>query len=154
MIAHIPSRFSLVCLVLLSCFVTQGCVVWRYTTTPRVSGKAIDSITGQPIEGAKVGFRDHKRISVLTMADGKFVLDSDHVWGLALIIPMELTPCGGLFFIEAPGYVPFEREIGPRVYQPFRFAEPVALIRRVNNEPKPPQVENSRDELIRIKPVR
>lgn len=36
MIPRLPSRFSLVCLLLLSCFVTQRCVVSRYTSTPSV----------------------------------------------------------------------------------------------------------------------
>ena len=86
----------------------------------------------EPIAGARVGFRGRERKSTQTIADGSFVLRSDHSWGPAVIIPFEFTPGGGMFFVEASGYATFERDIGPRMYQPFVFTEPIALPRRTS----------------------
>jgi hypothetical protein len=132
MITGVIRRMSLLSLLVLACLFGQGCFVWHYTMTPPVSGRVIDSATGSPVVSAKVGFREHKRIETLTAADGSFLLPSDHTWGPAVIIPFEFTPCGGLFFIEAPGYDTFEQEIGPRMYHPFVFQEPVTLWRKID----------------------
>src|SRR2546426_11381783 len=113
MAARIVYRMLRVCVLALVCISGQGCLIWRYTTTPPVSGTAIDATTREPLAGARVGFRGRERKSTQTIADGSFVLRSDHSWGPAVIIPFEFTPCGGMFFVEASGYATFERDIGP-----------------------------------------
>jgi hypothetical protein len=115
------------CFLALMCVILQGCLVWRYTTTPVVTGTVVEAGTGRPISGARVGFREHNRIEARTNADGSFHLYSDHAWEGAVILPFEFTLCGGKFFIEAPGYATFEQDIGPRRYPPFIFPEPIAL---------------------------
>lgn len=109
------SRSSLLGLVLLVCAL-QGCVAWRYTTTPPVAGKVIDAEGGNPIAGAEVGFRKHEAASTRTNADGTFKLASGHEWGAAAILPFEFTPCGGVFYVMAPGYEAFETDMGEQVW--------------------------------------
>jgi hypothetical protein len=105
----------------------QGCLAYRYTITPPVSGRVIDTTTEQPIAAAKVGIRKHERKSVATAKDGSFQLQSDHIWAFSPLMPWEFTPCGGVLFVDAPGYKPFEKDLGERVYRPVALAEPIRL---------------------------
>lgn len=132
MLTGVIARMAWLSLLMSVWLFCQGCVVWRYTTSPPVSGVVRDSATGSPVVNAKVGFREHERIQTLTAADGSFRLPLGHTWGPALIIPFEFTPCGGTFFIEAPGYEAFELVIGPRMYHPVVFQEPVILWRKTH----------------------
>jgi hypothetical protein len=109
-------RLFLLGLVALISLLQQGCVAWRYTTTPVVTGRVLDADTGKPVVGAEVGFRKHESVSTRTKGDGSFSLASDHKWGPAIGIPFEFTLCGGVLYVTAPGYVTFEKDVGQRVY--------------------------------------
>lgn len=117
-------------LLSVSALMSQGCVVWRYPTTPAASGQVVDAVSGVPIGNARVGFRDHERVATLTAANGNFALKGDHRWGPAFIIPLEFVACGGAFFVEAPGYAPFEKDLGQWAYGPPRLPEPIKLSRQ------------------------
>jgi hypothetical protein len=106
-----------------------GCFVYRYTTTPPASGRVINGSTQAPVIGARVGFRNHDRKATETRPDGGFHLGSDHVWAFSPLIPFEFTPCGGILFVEAPGYSPFETNVGMYVDQPLTFEKPIVLKR-------------------------
>lgn len=110
-------------------FLGGGCFVYRYTTTPPASGRVIDASTQVPISGARVGFRNHERKATTTTSEGSFHLESDHVWAFSVLIPWEFTPCGGVLFVEAPGYRSFETNIGNHVYHSVDFSHAVALWR-------------------------
>jgi hypothetical protein len=116
------------------CTTQQGCVAWRYTTTPLVTGRVLDADTGKPVVGAEVGFRKHEAVSTRTKDDGSFSLSPDHQWGPAIGIPFEFTPCGGVIYVTAPKYATFERDVGPRVYHPVQLSD-VMLPRKRNQEP-------------------
>jgi hypothetical protein len=123
----VKTRPIILLLPLLVLLCGQGCLVYRYTTTPLVSGTVIDSASKQPIAGAKVGFRKHDKKTSMTASDGSFHSQPDHVWRPCLLMPEEFTPCGGVFFVEASDYKAFERMIGPRQLYPFTFLQPIEL---------------------------
>jgi hypothetical protein len=129
-------RLFLLALFVLLCAVQQGCVVWRYTTTPLVTGRVLDADTGKPVVGAKVGFRTHEAAITQTKDDGSFSLASDHRWGPAIGIPFEFTLCGGVIYVTAPDYVTFEKDVGARVYHPVQLPD-VPLQKKNGNEPNP-----------------
>lgn len=106
----------------------QGCVVWRYSTTPQVSGTVIDATTKQPVSGATVGIRDHEGIIRTTSPDGVFRLPSDHVWRPCLLMLGDHWP-QGMLFIEAPGYVPQEQKVSTFGERPIVLQQPVELQR-------------------------
>jgi hypothetical protein len=85
-------------------FLGGGCFVYRYPTTPPASGQVIDATTQAPISGAWVGFRNHDRKTTTTTHDGSFQIESDHLWAFSPLMPGEFTPCGGVLFVEAPGF--------------------------------------------------
>jgi hypothetical protein len=128
--------FSLALLVLVA-VLQQGCVVWRYTTTPVVTGRVVDAESGKAIVGAEVGFRKHETVSTRTKEDGSFSLASDHEWGPAIGIPFEFTLCGGVLYIAAPGYSTFEKDVGQRVYHVVQLSD-VALRKKEPNQPLEP----------------
>src|SRR5712691_109125 len=97
--ALVKTRPGILLLILTIAVFTQGCLAYRYTTTPPVSGRVIDATTEQPIAGAKVGFRKHERKTVSTASDGNFHLQSDHVWAFSPLMPWEFSPCGGVLFV-------------------------------------------------------
>src|SRR5262245_5439785 len=107
----------------------QGCFVYRYTVTPPVSGIVLDATTKRPVAGATVGFRKHERQLAMTASDGSFVSRPDHVWRPCFILPGELWPSGGHFFVEASGYKPYEQEIITTMGRPFTNAQPIQLVR-------------------------
>jgi hypothetical protein len=109
-------RAYLLALVFLLGVLQHGCVAWRYTTTPVVTGRVLDADTRKPVVGAEVGFRTHENVSTRTREDGSFTLVSDHKWGPAFGIPFEFTPCGGVLYIAATDYRTFEKDVGQRVY--------------------------------------
>jgi len=122
------NRFILALVTSLSVLLCgQGCVVFRYTITPPVSGTVIDSGTKQPIAGATVGFRKHEKQLAVSGDDGVFTSRPDHIWRPCFILPGELWPSGGQFFIEANGYKPFEKEIITTMGRPYRIDQPVEL---------------------------
>src|SRR5215469_6702531 len=125
------SMVRLAAFLLLLTVCGQGCVVWPYMTTPLTSGIILDAATRQPIPGAKVGFREHTK-STRTKPDGTFVLRPGYTWGPAFIIPYEFNPCGGVFFVEAEGYLTFEQDVTRHVYHPLAFPEPIVLQRRTD----------------------
>ena len=106
----------------------QGCLVWRYPTTPKVSGSVIDATTKQPVPGATVGIRKHDDIIRTTSHDGAFRLPSDHVWRPCPLIPGDYWP-RGMLFIEAPGYRPHEQEVSTFGGRPVVLQQPVELQR-------------------------
>ena len=106
-----------------------GCFVYRYTITPPVSGTVLDAATKQPVAGATVGFRSHERRLATTAADGTFVSQPDHVWRPCFILPGELWPSGGQFFVEASGYKPYEQKIITTMGRPFAIVQPIELER-------------------------
>ncbi|MBI2517346.1 MAG: hypothetical protein HYV95_10580 [Opitutae bacterium] len=116
-------RLYLIGLVTLISLLQQGCVAWRYTTTPVATGRVLDADTGKPVIGAEVGFRKHESVSTRTKEDGSFSLASDHKWGPAIGIPFEFTLCGGVLYVAAPGYESFEKDVGQRVYHPVDLSE-------------------------------
>jgi hypothetical protein len=120
---------SVLILALTVGFLGQGCVAWRYVDTPPASGAVIDATTKQPISGAKVGFRKHKRIDNSTASDGSFYVRPSYVWRPCFILPAELGWCGGLFFAEAAGYTPFEQVVTQRQGFPFTISPSIALKR-------------------------
>ncbi len=119
-----PSLFLLLVIAIFG----QGCVVWRYPTTPQVSGAVIDATTKQPVSGATVGIRDHEGIIRTTSPDGVFRLPSDHVWRPCPLVPGDYWP-QGMLFIEAPGYVPYERKVSTFGERPIVLQQPVELQR-------------------------
>jgi hypothetical protein len=117
----------------------QGCLAWRYRTTPSVKGRVLDSASHSPVDAATVGFRNHKGVLARTTADGRFHLEAGHTWGAAIIIPFEFTHCGGVLFVEAAGYDPFERDFGPWAYDPIVLDQPIMLskMQKPNKAPEP-----------------
>lgn len=105
----------------------QGCFVYRYTTTPPLSGSVREASTKQAISGATVGFRKHDSIATKTAADGNFRLEPDHAWRFCWIMPGEFWAEGGAFFVEAAGYRPLEQNIQTRHGTPRTFQGPIEL---------------------------
>lgn len=105
----------------------QGCFVYHYTTTPPLAGTVQDAATKQAVPGATVGFREHNSIAIHTAADGNFHLEPDHAWHFCWIMPGEFWAEGGVFFVEAPGYRPFEQNIQIRHGTPYAFQGPIEL---------------------------
>jgi hypothetical protein len=118
--------FNLLLILLIGVF-EQGCVVWRYTDTPPVSGTVIDATSKQPIAGAKVGFKKHERLASLTAADGSFHARPSYVWRPCWILPGEFWRSSGLFFVQAPGYKPFEQVVDTSMGAPFNMVQPIAI---------------------------
>ena len=110
MIPRTQIRAVMCSLLLLFAVLGQGCLVWRYPTTPKVTGSVIDATTKQPVSGARVGVRQHDKLTRMTSPDGSFRLRSDHVWRPCPLIPGDYWP-GGMLFIEAPGYRPHEQKV-------------------------------------------
>ena len=113
---------SLIAGILLLIF-CQGCFVYHYPTTPPLSGTVIDVTTKQPISGATVGFREHESIDTETASDGTFYLQSDHAWRFCYFMPGEFWLDGGTFFVEAPGYEPFETNIYTHANIPYKISQ-------------------------------
>jgi hypothetical protein len=113
---------SLSVLIFVACTL-QGCVAWRYPSTPPITGKVLDAESGNPVVGAEVGFRKHQAIQTRTKVDGTFQLESDYSWGPAFILPFEFTSCGGVFYVIAPNYDPFEEDMGYQVCRPAQLAD-------------------------------
>ena len=59
--------------------------------------------------------------------DGTFHLESDRAWRFCWFMPGEFWSEGGVFFIEAPGYRPFEQEVQTRHGTPYAFQGPIEL---------------------------
>lgn len=127
-------RFCSLSLLIVVSSLLQGCFIWRYTTTPPVTGRVVDASTGTPVVGAEVGIRKHQAVRTRTASDGSFKVASDHSWGPAIIIPFEFTLCGGVFYVSAPGYEIFEKDLGDRVYRPVQLLD-VMLIEIGDQEP-------------------
>ena len=123
------SRYFILALSLVVLVCGQGCFVYRYTITPPVSGTVVDATTRQPIAGATVGFRGHERRLATTAPDGSFVSRPDHIWRPCFILPGELWPSGGQFFIESSGYKPYEQRVITTMGRPFTILRPVELER-------------------------
>jgi hypothetical protein len=109
-------------LISLTASLLSGCVAYPYKTTPAVEGRVVDSTTGTGIAGAKVGFRDRAKAVTSTAPDGSFRLKEGHTWGGALLIPWEFTACGGVLYVEAPGYQPVALVAAPQ--SPNKAPEP------------------------------
>jgi hypothetical protein len=107
----------------------QGCFVYHYTTTPSLSGTVKDFTTKQPITYATVGFKKHDSIATKTALDGTFHLDPDHAWDFCWIMPGEFWSEGGIFFVDAAGYEPFEQKVSTMHGTPYIFKEPIELHR-------------------------
>jgi hypothetical protein len=112
-----------ICLLILC----QGCFVWHYTTTPPLSGTIRDATTKQPIACATVGFKQHESIATKTGQDGSFWLKPDHAWQPCWVMPGEFWSEGGMFYVEAMGYKPFELKIHTMHGTPFAFQGPIEL---------------------------
>ncbi|MGH7953775.1 MAG: hypothetical protein ACREFE_17900 [Limisphaerales bacterium] len=110
-------------------FFSQGCVVWRYTDTPPVSGVVVDASTRQPIAGAKVGFRKHKHVDSFTASDGSFHIRPTYIWRPCFILPGEFWRSSGLFFVQTSGYKPFEQEVNTSMGAAYMMPRPVLLQR-------------------------
>ncbi|MCA9413754.1 MAG: hypothetical protein KC944_21230 [Candidatus Omnitrophica bacterium] len=104
----------------------QGCVVFWYPTTPKVSGVVIDENSNTPVIGARVGMRDHEKIHSSTGRDGTFHLPPNREWGPAFIIPFEGMTRGRLF-VEAPGYITVERGVESWGGSLLELDEPIVL---------------------------
>ena len=131
-------RLYLLGLVVLLSLLQQGCVAWRYTTTPVVTGRVLNADTGKPVVGAEVGFRKHESVSTRTKEDGSFSLASDHKWGPAIGIPFEFTLCGGVLYVAAPDYVTFEKDVGQRVYHLVELSDVMLRKKEPISEPPVP----------------
>jgi len=115
--------------ILLIGFFGQGCVVWRYTDTPPVTGAVVDADTRQPIAGAKIGFREHKRVDSLTASDGSFHVRPTYVWRPCFILPGEFWRSSGLLYVQAAGYKTVEQEVNTSMGALYFMPRPVMLQR-------------------------
>ena len=131
---RIGIRICSLALLIIVCGLHQGCFVWRYTTTPPLAGRVLDANNGSAVVGAEVGVRKHEAVRTRTTNDGSFKVASDHSWGPAILIPFEFTLCGGILYVEAPGYETFEKNLGDRVYRPVQVPD-VMLIKKGDQHP-------------------
>jgi hypothetical protein len=122
-------RPSSLFLLLVIAIFGQGCLVWRYPTTPQVSGSVIDATTKQPIANATVGIRQHSRTVRTTAKDGSFLLRSDHIWRPCPLIPGDYWP-QGLLFIEAASYRTVERKVATFGGRLVILEQPIELERK------------------------
>jgi hypothetical protein len=107
----------------------QGCLVWRYTNVPPVSGVVVDAESKQPINAAKVGFRECGDVVRYTSSDGSFNLPGEHEWRFCPLIPGDYWPRGTLF-VEAPGHRTSEKWISKFGGTHVKLSDPIQLKRR------------------------
>lgn len=123
-----PFRALAVAWLALTVSFSQGCLVWRYPTTPEVRGTVIDQATQQPLPGAVVGMHLQDQVIAYTDSDGTFRLPSDRHWRFCPLIPGDYWPRGTLF-IEANGYHRHEQEVRALGGNPVVLKNPVELVR-------------------------
>jgi hypothetical protein len=129
---EIQVKIKLTMLLVTIALLDQGCFIYKYPSTPEVTGKVVDARTGDPITNAIVGFRGHKKTFTQTTTNGSFHVLFGKRWGPAYIIPMEFTPCNGTFFAESEGYQPFEEWLTAPRYNPINLTNPISLLRISN----------------------
>ncbi len=112
-----PIRFFVPGILILVCLVLGSCATVSVVVAPTVEGKVTDELTGQPIAGAKVYYKEHPNITTLTTKDGTFKLPEvreDHK--TPLFLPVDKPTPMGTVVIESKGYVTSQMTVndGPR----------------------------------------
>ena len=99
---NLPANSAVAGLLLLG---LCGCVPFDVPRTPAATGFGVDSVSGQPISGARVFFKKSSDQKVVTKADGYFQIPPRYERHWLPPLPYDFAAVHGIMIIEAPGYV-------------------------------------------------
>jgi hypothetical protein len=92
----------------------NACIPVKFTETPRIYGRVIDSESKNPISGANIYFKKHPEKKMLSDLQGKFVFEPIMEWIWIPLGPFDLKPPRGDLLIEMTGYEKLEKMLyGP-----------------------------------------
>ena len=99
-------------IVLIGAFaLLTACYPVKFTETPKVSGRVVDSESKDPISGANIYFKEHPEKKVQSDLQGRFIYDPIMEWHWILFWPFDLRLPQGDLLIEMSGYESLEKRI-------------------------------------------
>ena len=105
------NKIILIC----ACALLTACIPVKFTETPKVSGRVIDSESKDPISGVNIYFKKHPEIKMRSDHQGRFVFEPITEWIWIPLGPFDFMPPHGDLLIEMVGYERLEKRLfGPR----------------------------------------
>ncbi len=108
-----PIKRILPGILILVFLVLAGCATVPVVVAPSVNGTVTDGLTGQPIAGAKVYYKEHPVEKIVTGKDGTFSIPEVREEHKApVFLPVDKPSPMGTVVIEAAGYAASEMSVG------------------------------------------